>query len=93
MMPDRKRISIGTEDFAEFIQNGDYLVDKTDLIRTLLSSRSKVTLFTRPRRFGKTLTMSMLKYFFEIGRILPCSTDSRSAGSGHSVSSIRENIL
>ncbi len=58
-------LPIGTEDFKEIIEEGFYYVDKTLLIKDLLDNLSKVTLFTRPRRFGKTLNMSMLKYFFE----------------------------
>ncbi len=60
-----KPLPIGTEDFKEIIETGFYYVDKTLLIKDLLDNLSKVTLFTRPRRFGKTLNMSMLKYFFE----------------------------
>ncbi len=60
-----KPLPIGTEDFKEIIETGFYYVDKTLLLRDLLDNLSKVTLFTRPRRFGKTLNMSMLKYFFE----------------------------
>ncbi len=64
----KKVLPIGTEDFME-IAAGEryYYVDKTGLIRDILRGSSKVTLFTRPRRFGKTLNMSMLKCFFEIG--------------------------
>ncbi|MCD7709352.1 MAG: ATP-binding protein [Clostridiales bacterium] len=58
---------IGIEDFKEIREDGFYYVDKTGLIRELLENKAKVTLFTRPRRFGKTLTMSMLRRFFEIG--------------------------
>ncbi len=58
-------LPIGTEDFKEIIETGYYYVDKTLLLQDLLDNLSKVTLFTRPRRFGKTLNMSMLKYFFE----------------------------
>ena len=57
----------GIEDFKEIRTDGYYYVDKTALIEQVLDKRSKVTLFTRPRRFGKTLNMSMLRYFFEIG--------------------------
>lgn len=58
---------MGMENF-ERIRNEDfYYIDKTGLIKNLLENKSYVTLFTRPRRFGKTLMMSMLKYFFEIG--------------------------
>lgn len=61
-------LPIGISDFAEMIQKKFYYVDKTLMIRDLLDSSAKVTLFTRPRRFGKTLNMSMLKYFFEDDR-------------------------
>ena len=63
----RKEILVGAEDFIK-IRTGDYYyVDKTGLIRDLLQKKGEVTLFTRPRRFGKTLNMSMLKAFFEYG--------------------------
>lgn len=58
---------IGVDDFKE-IREKYYFVDKTDFIRQLIDTHSKVTLITRPRRFGKTLTMSMLEYFFSIDR-------------------------
>lgn len=61
-------LPIGISDFAEMIEKDFYYVDKTPMIRDLLENRSKVTLFTRPRRFGKTLNMSMLKYYFEDDR-------------------------
>ncbi|MCD7843508.1 MAG: AAA family ATPase, partial [Clostridiales bacterium] len=64
---ERKRLPIGTENFEKLRHENLYYVDKTGLIRELLSSFSDVTLFTRPRRFGKTLNMSMLRYFFEVG--------------------------
>ncbi len=60
-----KMIPIGMEDFKKLRQNGYYYVDKTGLIRELMRNPAKVTLLTRPRRFGKSLNMSMLKYFFE----------------------------
>ena len=60
------KMPIGVENFRELIEGNYYFVDKTLFIRDLLDSRSKVTLFTRPRRFGKTLSMSMLKEFFDI---------------------------
>ncbi len=62
---ERKKIPIGIEDFAEIINRNCYFVDKTLMIRDILDSGAKVTLFTRPRRFGKTLNMSMLQRFFE----------------------------
>lgn len=61
------KLPIGIEDFCEIRTEGFYYIDKTGLIRDLLRSWSKVNLFTRPRRFGKSLNMSMLKNFFEIG--------------------------
>lgn len=61
-------LPIGISDFAEMIEKEFYYIDKTLMIRDLLDHKAKVTLFTRPRRFGKTLNMSMLKYFFEDDR-------------------------
>ena len=61
-----KRIPIGIENFKEIVTEDFYYVDKTKYIDELIYDGSKVKLFTRPRRFGKTLNMSMLKYFFEI---------------------------
>ena len=63
----QKRLPIGMESFQEIRTEGCYYVDKTGLIRDLLYKCGKVNLFTRPRRFGKSLNMSMLKTFFEIG--------------------------
>ncbi|MCD7922451.1 MAG: ATP-binding protein [Clostridiales bacterium] len=63
----RKKLPIGIEDFAEFQLKDFYYVDKTGMIKELLDNWGKVNLFTRPRRFGKSLNMSMLKYFFERG--------------------------
>ena len=60
-----KKISIGVEDFKEIIDKDGYFVDKTLMIKKLIESRSKVTLFTRPRRFGKTLNQFMIRRFFE----------------------------
>ncbi|MFI3200271.1 MAG: AAA family ATPase, partial [Eubacteriales bacterium] len=64
-MKEYKPLPIGIDNFEEIIQLGCYYVDKTLLIKTLLDTTSKVTLFTRPRRFGKSLNLSMLQYFFE----------------------------
>ncbi|MDO4328246.1 MAG: AAA family ATPase [Lachnospiraceae bacterium] len=63
----KKKLPVGIEDFGEIRRESFYYIDKTVLIRDLLNNWGKVNLFTRPRRFGKTLNMSMLKYFFEIG--------------------------
>ncbi len=66
-MAGKRKLPMGIENFREMRTGGFYYVDKTGLIKTLLENPGKVNLFTRPRRFGKTLNMSMLKYFFEIG--------------------------
>ena len=66
-MDNKLMMPTGIEDFKEIRTDGYYYVDKTALIEQVLDKRSKVTLFTRPRRFGKTLNMSMLRYFFETG--------------------------
>ena len=62
----KKAVPVGIEDFKELIQEGYYYIDKTLLIDEMLMNKLKVTLFTRPRRFGKTLNMSMIKYFFDV---------------------------
>ncbi len=64
-MTERKKIPIGREDLKDIVDNNCYFVDKSLMIRDILDNGAKVTLFTRPRRFGKTLNMSMLRYFFE----------------------------
>ena len=63
-----KKLPVGLEDFKKLIKNDFYYVDKTLIIRELLSEWGDVNLFTRPRRFGKTLTLDMIKCFFEIGQ-------------------------
>ena len=63
------RIAVGDESFEEIRESGLYYVDKTGLIYDLVGQTdNKVTLFTRPRRFGKTLNMSMMESFFDVGR-------------------------
>lgn len=62
----RKMLPIGIENFEEIRTEGFYYVDKTGMIKELLENWGKVNLFTRPRRFGKSLNMSMLKYFFDV---------------------------
>ena len=64
---EKKRLPVGIESFKEIRTEGFYYVDKTTLIRDLLHQWGKVNLFTRPRRFGKSLNMSMLQSLFEIG--------------------------
>ena len=61
-----KALPIGVESFEKIIKDNYYYVDKTGLIADLLISRAEVTLFIRPRRFGKSLNMSMLKNFFDL---------------------------
>ena len=71
------KLPTGIENFMEMRTGGFYYVDKTGLIKTLLENPGKVNLFTRPRRFGKTLNMSMLKYFFETSSdIMPLDNGS-----------------
>ena len=61
----KKPLPIGVENFEDMIKSEYYYVDKTLFIKELLDLKGKVNLFTRPRRFGKTLNLSMLRYFFE----------------------------
>ena len=62
----RGRMPVGIDDFGKIRGKDYYFVDKTDFIRQLIDGHSDVTLITRPRRFGKTLTLSMLEWFFYI---------------------------
>ena len=62
---DRKKLPIGISDYKELIDENNYYVDKTDFIRQVIEEGSKITLLPRPRRFGKTLNLSTLRYFFE----------------------------
>ena len=66
-MAEKASLPIGIEDYGRIRREGFYYVDKTRLIKDLLEHTAYVNLFTRPRRFGKTLNMSMLQYFFETG--------------------------
>ena len=68
-------IQAGTEDFSSFIASNGYYVDKTRFLRPLLTRTGVVALFTRPRRFGKTLTMTMLRDFLKVDRENPGSTE------------------
>lgn len=63
---EKKKLSVGIEIFEKIRREGFYYVDKTAMIRDLLRQWGKVNLFTRPRRFGKSLNMSMLKAFLEL---------------------------
>ena len=60
----KKKVLIGYDDFVALLENGGYFVDKSLLIKELMDNPNQVTLITRPRRFGKTLNFSMLKYFW-----------------------------
>ena len=62
----KKTMPIGIDDFGKLISGNFYLVDKTRFIKELLDRKTQVTLITRPRRFGKTLNLSMLKRFFSL---------------------------
>lgn len=62
----KKKLPIGVSDFKEIIEDNYYYVDKTNFIAEILDKRAKATLITRPRRFGKTLSMTTLKYFLDI---------------------------
>ena len=62
---DRKKIPVGYEDIKEIIDRNLYFVDKSLMIKELLDGEGKVLLLTRPRRFGKTLNLSMIRRFFE----------------------------
>ena len=64
----RKQIYIGVESFEELVEGGYFYIDKTLFIKELLENKGKATLITRPRRFGKTLNMNMLRSFFDVGR-------------------------
>ena len=66
-MKENLKLPIGIDDFKKIRMENFYYVDKTKLMEQLLERWAEVNLFTRPRRFGKTLNMSMLRYFFEIG--------------------------
>ena len=66
-MSELMKLPIGIDNFRKLREEGFYYVDKTALIEQILNDWGEVNLFTRPRRFGKTLNMSMLKSFFEIG--------------------------
>ena len=61
-----KPIAIGTDDFKEIIESNSLFIDKTLFIKEIIDDTSEVLLFPRPRRFGKSLNMSMLKYYFDI---------------------------
>lgn len=61
-----KTVAIGVQDFGKIIEQNSFYIDKTNFIKEWWENKDEVTLITRPRRFGKTLTMSMTDYFFSI---------------------------
>lgn len=65
-MAEKKRIPIGIENYKEMLDKNYYYADKTLLIKELIDAGTNVTLFMRPRRFGKTLTLNMLKTFLNV---------------------------
>ena len=67
-MEGRKTLPIGTDDFRKLRENNAYYVDKTLMIKDFLEMRDEVALVARPRRFGKTLNMTMLREFFDIAK-------------------------
>ncbi len=75
-------LPIGVDYFEDLITNAYYYIDKTELIRELLDLGGKVNLFTRPRRFGKTLNMTILRSFFEIPKDESAAEKQREIFSG-----------
>ena len=61
----KKPLPVGVDNFGKIVKENYYYIDKTMLVKELLDLKGEVNLFTRPRRFGKTLNLSMLRYFFE----------------------------
>ena len=82
-----KPLPVGVDNFEKLVTKGYYFVDKTLFIRDLLDMKGEVNLFTRPRRFGKTLNMSMLRYFFEMDE------DNRELFAGTKIMSAGEKYL
>lgn len=86
------KLPVGIDSFEKIRKNRFYYIDKTKLIEQLVETGGEVTLFTRPRRFGKTLNMSMLRSFFEIGADTSLFDDYIFRKIKHFVKSIWENI-
>lgn len=93
MGEEKKRLPIGLENFEQLIKDNYYYIDKTKLISELIRNGGMVNLFTRPRRFGKTLNMSMLEYFFPQKEIKIFLRDWKLQRIQSCVKSIWENIL
>ncbi len=92
-MIEKLKLPVGIENFEEIRKAGFYYVDKTKLIEQLLEQWGKANLFTRPRRFGKTLNMSMLKCFLRLGQTRCCLMDFIFQKIKNCVKIIWENIL
>ena len=88
-----KKTPVGIENFRDIRKQGFYYIDKTGLIEQVLLNWGKVNLFTRPRRFGKTLNMSMLKSFLRSARMHHCWTDYIFPKIKNCVKNIWENTL
>ena len=86
---ERKSLPVGVDSYKKIMEKGYYYVDKTLFIKDLIDLRGEVNLFTRPRRFGKTLNMSMLRYFFE----KDASGDSRRLFAGTKIMDMGERYL
>ena len=86
------KLPVGIDSFEKIRKNQFYYIDKTKLIEQLVETGGEVTLFTRPRRFGKTLNMSMLRSFFEMVRMRHCLIDYILQKIKNFVKSIWENI-
>ena len=90
---EHKALPIGYEDFGEIISNNFYYVDKTLFIKELLDKKGKANLFTRPRRFGKTLNISMLRYFFEDTGNEESNAENKRLFDGLEIMSVGEKYL
>ncbi len=88
-----KPLPIGTDDFKKLISEGYYYIDKTLFIKELLDKKGEANLFTRPRRFGKTLNMSMLRYFFEDTGKEEINAENRKLFDGLEIMSAGEKYL
>ena len=88
-----KPLPIGIDDFEKLISKGYYYVDKTWLISELLEKKGEVNLFTRPRRFGKSLNLSMLRYFFEDAGTEEKNADRRGLFRGLQVMKADDGVL
>ena len=88
-----KPLPIGTDDFKKLISEGYYYIDKTLFIKELLDKKGEANLFTRPRRFGKTLNMSMLRYFFEDTGKEECNAENKKLFDGLEIMYAGEKYL